>query len=133
MDVNKKVQLDPKLKDAYDRVMGFTPPELNKASTPPVIPKAADTPPAQSVSTTIATSPRMTAPIPHHDLPPAQTGSVKVAKDHSKNEEKPDDKKEETGEKKETIQPLFIGIAGIVFFAVYAFLWSKILDIQLPF
>ena len=119
MDPQKLSQLDPKLRDAYQRVMGTPIPQPQAPQSQPVSqPQPAITPeppvqPANFVqmnSEVVAnpSSQNFTAP-----MPAAQTMAIK--------------------KKKGMMMPILFGIAGFILIAVYTFFWTKIFNFKLPF
>lgn len=135
MDPQKLSQLDPKLRSAYERVMGTTIPQPTPAqaqTTPPQsqpqpaasIPKPmsqpATNPQPQSsnfvhMNSQIPTS--TAAPItsnPNFAIPtiPTQTTAMK---------------------KKSGMMPILFVILGVIFIAVYTLFWTKIFNLKLPF
>lgn len=134
MDPQKLASLDPKLRDAYQRVMGTpipqpqTPPpppmpapDPNPSPTPEPIPTPQPTIPQQpptsasnfvQMNSEVATPPtsaNFSAPQPQ---PAAQTMTVK---------------------KKNGMMPILIGIAGLFFIAIYTLFWTKVFNFKLPF
>lgn len=137
MDPQKLASLDPKLREAYQRVMG-TP--IPKTQTPPPPPKptadpnqnptpepqpepfptpqpAIPTPPTQAsnfvqMNSEAATPPTSQNFITPSPMPQSQTITVK---------------------KKNGMMPILIGIAGLVFVAIYTLFWTKIFNFKLPF
>ena len=168
MDPQKLSQLDPKLRDAYQRVMGTVipnpqtpaqtqtpaPPTPNPTPQPqsqpepqpaPLVPEpiaepqpsinpqqeAIPTPesiPAQSSSNFVqmnsevpvapspaaASTPNFTAPA-KPDLAPIQTQTIVIKK------------------KNNILMTALIGIAVLIFIAVYSLFWTKIFNFKLPF
>ncbi len=136
MDPQKLSQLDPKLREAYQRVMGTplppTPPAPNPvpaASEPqpainpppqaiPTPQPAIPTPPAQTdnfiqmnseaaVAPPAAATPNFTVPAPE-----AQTVLLK---------------------KKNGMLPILFVIVALIFIAIYTLFWTKIFNLRLPF
>jgi hypothetical protein len=98
-------QLDPKLKEAYDRVMGtvITPKDTTGATQS--VPQQPTT--TQSGPTTLHQSAQATPPTL---IPQEKNGFVR---------------------KKKGISPLIIFLGVVAFLAVYAFVWIKIFNVQL--
>lgn len=100
-------KLDPKLKEAYDRVMGtsITPPQPAK----PNVQESHSVPPS-------APHPTMTTvnPPPHQD----ETSVVHKASG---------------AKKKGGISPLVLALAGLIFFIAYGVIWVKIFNLSVPF
>lgn len=106
MDKKLYPNLDPKLKEVYDRVMGF-----NQPPTPPTPAKNPASVPAPSYQP-ISISPKKSDPIPF-----IANVNVGVA---SKN-------------KSSSSSMLLLIIVGLIFFIVYGLFWVKFFNIQLPF
>lgn len=112
--------LDPKLKEAYDRVMGgnFNP----SAPMPnPVPPKAENPPPppsAPAVNPTPYSAPLAT-PAPA-DMPPLSVMSPSTA---ASGEQVISTKK------KSKISPIIFLLGGFVFLVIYAVVWGKIFNL----
>ncbi len=111
MDPQKLSQLDPKLREAYQRVMETSipqpqasPPQAQAPTQPISEPQPAITPAEVSP---VQNSPNFTSPAPE-----TQTMAVK---------------------KKNGMMPILIGIAALVFVAVYTLFWTKIFNFKLPF
>ncbi len=104
-DVSK---LDPKLKEAYDRVMGTT-------ITPPQPPK-----PETHEQTRPEPAPQQTATVnpPPQQHDESSSGSI-VHK--------------ATGKKGGRISPLLIAFLGLIFFVLYAAVWIKVFNFKFPF
>lgn len=103
MDQKNPAQLDPKLKEAYDRVMGTVvaqrqtnDPQKTANETPPPSQPQAQAPKAQTTPPTLIPQPTS-----------------------------------EFVRKKKGISPVILILGVIVFLAVYAFVWLKIFNIQL--
>jgi hypothetical protein len=128
MDPQKLSQLDPKLREAYQRVMGTTIPEPaapNQAPapaplqpTPPVAqpqpvtnPQAAPEPaiPQQPTSNFVQMNSTVAA------IPADQAQSGTVLK------------------KKSGLMPVLFIIAGLIFVGIYTLFWVKIFNLQVPF
>lgn len=147
MDPKQNAQLDPKLKEAYDRVMGTaTPPTSPVTSTPqpvdpvvatpatpspvttPTVPSPVPVVTAPSVQPTPATSPLPVTPVvmPHSTETVRIGGDTPIEVQHTT-----------TGvvakEKKKGISPTILILGAIVFLAVYALFWIKFLNVPIPF
>lgn len=129
MDPKNLPNLDPKLKEAYERVMGTS-------TTPPAVPPAvhpadAATAPSTPTPPPPAVPPAPTQPIPQTVTPivtppptTTQTSHVHtttsfVAADSTKSSAK--------------ISPIILLFAGVIFFLVYAVFWLKFFNLPLPF
>ncbi|OGH25098.1 MAG: hypothetical protein A3B47_03315 [Candidatus Levybacteria bacterium RIFCSPLOWO2_01_FULL_39_24] len=142
MDPQKLSQLDPKLREAYQRVMGTTiptppaapiqtqapPPSIPSDPTqipqpqPIINPQSQAVPMPESVPTQPATNfvqmnSEVPAPAQNFTTPPpmplAQTMAVK--------------------KKSGIIMPILFGFAALVFIAIYTLFWTKIFNFNLPF
>ena len=104
---NDLSKLDPKLKEAYDRVMGTS-------ITPPQAPKPES---HEQTKPEPAPAPQQTAtvnPPPQH----SETSNATVA---------------HKATKKRGISPLILAFLGLVFFVIYAAVWIKVLNFKVPF
>jgi hypothetical protein len=104
--------LDPKLKEAYDRVMGgnFTQP------VPPTVPEKPEPVPPASVNPMT-----MSAPMPNPlqaDNPPVNVMSPTSTPQNGD--------KVLSAKKKTKLTPLLFLIVGLVFFLVYALVWGRL-------
>lgn len=125
MDPTALSNLDPKLKETYDRVMGTPSPTSDSSPTP-------TTPPADTTSSTNSELPtnELSAPTPTNmgqephpetvtisqPLPAAPSSSI-VNKPHGHS----------------GLIRVFYILGAMVFFVIYVFFWAKIFNIQLPF
>lgn len=120
-DKQQLSNLDPKLKEAYDRVMGttFTPPA---ASAPQQATPATPTPEPFIPPTTVQSPLMQQTP-----QPVMQTVNVSVPDNTPKGFV--------AGQREENagggISPIIIVLAGIVFFAVYIVFWIKVFNIPI--
>ena len=140
MDPKSINNLDPKLKETYDRVMGTTTP--GTAPSAPTTPPQATTPPipvtapanvdiTQTTPTTPAEMPQTAAPSYNADNLRFQAaiqqapvaGSIPVGGMAAP---------KMPGQTSSLLRILYI-IAAIVFFVVYTFVWVKIFNLPLPF
>ncbi len=133
MDPTSLSNLDPKLKDTYERVMGTSTPAPADASaptTPTASQTLADSAPAADSSTTentLSPLPENTSPAsaePHPEtvtinqpLPPTPAASAIIDKPHGHS----------------GLIVVFYVLGAIVFFVIYIFFWAKIFNIALPF
>ena len=113
MNPKTPADLDPKLKEAYDRVMGgnFSP----STTTPNPIPKIETVP--VPVTNPIPPSTPLTNPLPVNMPPlsamsPSTTASTEPPATNTK--------------KKFKISPMLFLVVGLVFFIIYAVVWGKI-------
>lgn len=135
MDPKSLNNLDPKMKETYDRVMGTT-------TTPP-----AGTPPAQTTPT--ATAMPQSSPMPASPNAATSTASAGNAP-FASSPSLPDNLQFQAaiqtaptqpgavpvgqmpGQSSSLLKILYI-VGSIVFFVAYTFLWIKIFNIPLPF
>ncbi len=135
MDPKAVSNLDPKLKETYDRVMGTATPGSPAGSAAPpapaVAPVNADITQAQAAAPTVAPTetPQATGqPAYNADnlrfqaAIQAPAGSVPVGGAVAKI----------PGQTSSLLRILYI-IAAIVFFVVYTFVWIKVFNLPLPF
>lgn len=125
MDPKKQQTLDPKLKEVYDRVMGTATKSAAPSVPEPVKAEPTkETPPPAAPQSVRPTVPAPPAPEPakaHVTTAAPVITSGFVAKG---SEEK---------EKKSGISPVILFLAAVVFLLVYALVWVKFFNIQLPF
>lgn len=142
MDPQKLSQLDPKLRDAYQRVMGtpIPPPATPPIQEPPVQPEPST--PQSPVSEPQPAIPKPQPPTPQPAIspePPVQASSFgqmnsEVAVPSSPNFSAPMPQAQTmTVKKKNGMMPILIGIAGLFFVAIYTLFWAKIFNFKLPF
>jgi len=150
--------LDPKLQEAYNKVMGIggpsaSPTPTTTVSTPNVTVSATQAPtvppppvmPASNPSTSSglsAAAPEPVMPIINHSPSPAPsvqtvqaTIPVSGARVHIGATVTPEThgfvaKGKKSGMK---ISPVILILGGVVFFLVYALIWVKVFNLQLPF
>lgn len=103
--MDKKTQnLDPQLKAAYDRVMGTSvPPPAPSRDAPEPVAAAQPTQSPQVVTSTPA---------------PADSGATKVVAG---------------GSKRGRISPILVGVAIVLFFLIYTFVWTMVFKLKVPF
>ena len=157
MDPQKLSQLDPKLRDAYQRVMGASTPQPqappSQAQTPPPTPAPTPTPapepkpippePTPPIQEPPVPKGQPAIPQPEPAIPPKppvqainfdQMNSSVAAAQTSPNLTAPAPQAQTIPQKKKSsLMPILIGIAILVFIAVYALFWTKIFNLQLPF
>ncbi len=117
--------LDPKLKEAYDRVMGgnFNPippaskiPEIPKTEAPAApLPSPAVAPPPPSIPLTNPVEPSQPELPPLNVMSPSTTSST--------------GKQAASAKKKLKISPIIFLVIGLAFFVVYAVVWGKVLKL----
>lgn len=141
MDPQTQNNLDPKLKETYDRVMGTTtaPASGQPAAAPP--PAAAAPPPSVTPPATDAN-----AATPASSDAPQNTGSSIPQTPYTADnlsfqaaiQQPPANNQVPLGgivaprQSSNTLQVLYI-IGAVVFFVVYTFVWIKIFNLPLPF
>ena len=108
--------LDPKLKEAYDRVMGgsFTPPPA-PSSQPP---KMENPPPAPNPTANLTMPEQNPFASPVTPMPPISVMSPFVTTQNGQ--------QTILTKKKSKISPVIFLVVGLAFFAVYAVVWAKI-------
>lgn len=142
MDPQKLSQLDPKLREAYERVMGTAIPKSQSQPEPKPIPSPIGEPalepqpvpepqPAinpqqpQFIPTSepvIPIQPEVPAPVattatatPNFTAPAPQTQTIVLKK------------------KRGMMMPVLFGITGLIFIVIYTLFWTKIFNFKLPF
>jgi len=119
-------QLDPKLKEAYDRVMGTV-------VTPPA--KAAQAMPATPFSPTL--TPPTAAPVEHVNTTPiarSEPAPIATAVSYQAVQSPVSTTQTATAPHKKSGSKAFIFLlAGIAFFIVYALVWIKMFNLKFPF
>lgn len=149
MDPKTMPNLDPKLRETYERVMGTTlkPSSVDKTrdnqkptapqTSPTASLSAGGTPGAvhkpESVSAAAIAQMGGTA---HEATPPVKpventSHSTTTVRLDATNEEATHPAKDV--KKKGKISPVFFIIGGVVFFVVYGLFWAKVLHLPLPF
>jgi hypothetical protein len=112
-------QLNPKLREAYERVMGtVVAPNPTTPSTP--MPQAASTP---SLSAVPPLKEEVHIPM---SSPTSQVFSATAPKTYTS-------PSVVAPKKKSGVSPLIIAIGAVAFFIIYAVFWIKIFNISLPF
>lgn len=131
MDPKAAPTLDPKLKEAYDRVMGATvpktPPQMPSVDLP-TPPKEPEKPFPQPVTPTpIATSNVVGANAAQGVNPSTPVAPIHTVVHPSSGFVAPHE------EKKSPVSGTLLVIAGVVFLLVYTLFWLKWFGIALPF
>ncbi len=148
MDPKNLPNLDPKLREVYERVMK-TPiaspnPLQNPQAQPPPPPASpslggpASPTPQPPVSPTVNNEP---SPVPSVKPPAAQLSPTPQNTFHSTQVFNPDAPSgtaspltnAAASKSKGKISPVVLVLAGVVFFTVYALLWTKVFNLSLPF
>lgn len=134
----KKTQLDPKLKEVYDRVMGFN--AINPSQTSPAVPQKTQIPqpiqtppPAPASSPTILTQTPQTPIVEHKKEEGVQSfnSSQQVIKPKVDKNTQPEISG--TTVKASSSKLPFIIVGLVLFFAAYAFVWIKVFKLNIPF
>lgn len=120
MDIKQFSQLDPKLKETYERVMGTG---INPSTKPQ---GAASAPQRMSQPQTFVPKPfqpiqQMTQQQPFKPIQP-QPGAQPIQRPQTQNLKK-----------KNKIIPILAGLGGIIFIVGYTFFWIKIFKLKIPF
>lgn len=133
MNPKGTANLDPKLKETYERVMGtsFAP---ATPSTPPAQPRPIQTTVVQEPEAPAAVQPMMQTPLPPIDVANPISEMVQ-----SPQMPKTGDAFKETmpapatvtmqgvtPKKKNFLMPVLLGIGGLIFFVAYAVIWAKV-------
>lgn len=130
MDPQKLSQLDPKLRDAYQRVMGTTIPQSQPAPAP--------TPELQPEPISVPNTQSAASPEPFFIPQPAANPEPQVPMQQppTQNFTTPPPMPAQTTvvKKKSGIMiPILFGIAALVFLVIYTLFWTKIFNFRLPF
>lgn len=123
MDPQKLSQLDPKLREAYERVMG-TP------STPDPIPPPQPIPPVEQPAIPSPTEPIQPVASETPVTPitePATTNFDQMNSEAATQTQTPAVKK------KNIFMSILIVLGIVVFVAIYTLIWTKIFNLRLPF
>lgn len=116
-------QLDPKLKEAYDRVMGTvitpSPKSPNQSQQSTSLPEHSE--PVQSAPPPLPIQPTLEHPAAATPVMATVTAQAPIVQ------------KGVAVKKKKRVSPLIIGLLVIVFLAVYAVVWVKYFGLKVPF
>jgi len=117
--------LDPKLKETYERVMG-----TSLAENPTTPPTMETQPVEQTPPVSVQTQPEAPATPPIEDFTVSQVFRADNTNEHAETTTVNPPSKSDTAAKvnRKKILPIVIVVA-IVFFAVYAVLWAKLLGL----
>ena len=120
MDAKAYPNLNPKLKETYDRIMG--------TSTTVKVPHPADShstkhpsPAHQTVARAAvpqASAPKAPSHLSHGQLTHIAYNASQAARQEKKVEEKQSEK-----EGSSLVLPIVLGVGGVIFFVVYSFFW----------
>lgn len=132
MDPQSANNLDPKLKETYDKVMGTT--------TAPAAGAAPGTPAPQPVAPPAGTPPPQDAAAPAQNAAPsipqtpyqADNLSFQAAIQTPANNQTPLGAVVPPQQPSSLLRILYI-VGGVIFFVVYTFVWVKIFNLPLPF
>lgn len=153
MDAQKLSQLDPKLRDAYQRVMGTVIPEPtvpNQSPTPPVntpttptpnptpqpaVPPVVDPQPVVNPQSTPQPTPEPASQQPTSNFTQMNSTVAAAPALNSPNFSAPAAPIQNTAvfKKKSGLTPILFIIAGIFFIGIYTLFWIKIFNLQVPF
>jgi len=121
-------QLDPKLKEAYEKVMGTGNPPINPAAAPLQASAKADMPSLQTGSTPPPITPNSPPPQPNSisfqpkPMQGTPVGSSSPSPSHGF-----------VAKKRSSVSPVIIVLGIIVFLLVYTLFWIKFFNIKVPF
>ena len=127
MDTKQFGQLDPKLKEVYERVMGTSAAPVQKPT--PFVPKPSqDIPKQPAVAQTQTFNPQALQPAqPIVQAQPVQPQPQFMQKPQTQTPPTQNVKK------KNNLMPVFIALGGFLFLIGYTFLWIKLFNLRLPF
>lgn len=146
MDPKTLSNLDPKLRETYERVMGSTnspgatastptPPPVDGGASATATPPPIPTPTASPVDATLSSTPEpavapQASPAPGNN--PFQTPVVAVNEPAPLPSPASVNQNVQTGGASPLVRVLYI-FGAIVFFAVYTYFWMRVFNLQLPF
>lgn len=148
MDPQKLSQLDPKLRDAYQRVMGTPIPDPTPVPQPQPQPEPIPTPPPPVQPPTEPVSepqsaipqpiptpePTIPTPLPTQANSFVQMNSEVASVPSSPNFSAPSPQIQTiTIKKKSSLMPILAGVVILIFLVIYSLFWVKIFNFQLPF
>lgn len=125
--------LDPKLKEIYERVMG-----TNVASAPPPQTQAVPQAPAPITAPVAQAAPLpTTTPTPVVSPPPAQPAAPAPAANQTHVQQKTAKGTTtfvaQQGSSSKTVLPILYLIGGIIFLLVYTIFWMRVFGIPVPY
>jgi len=137
MDSKQLNQLNPKLKEVYERVMGTSP--YKPSSTSPI-----NKIPTSPLPTTKASEPQSPTNIPKPlfpsatpvTQPPTQQPMPKPFQPQpitNREQQNPQPQIPQTTKKQNKMTPIFIVIGIFIFIILYALVWIKVLKLEVPF
>jgi len=133
MDPQKLSQLDPKLREAYLRVMGT---EVPAPQTAPPVQTPVSVPQFQAQQEPIPAPTPVSQPIQgmNSEIPVPQTSMPDDLRMTSPVAPAPAFRPQPVAlEKKSGMIPVFFVIVGAVFIVIYALFWTKVFNLKLPF
>jgi hypothetical protein len=140
MDPKSSTPLDPKLQEAYNKVMGTQIPQ-NSHSTPPslatppqTVPNMPTTPSDTSLPPAVVTPPLPTPEEPSMPVSATNMETVSVGNTPTVSYDSPTPTQGFSAEKKKMkVSPVILVIGGIVFLIVYSIIWIKVFNLQVPY
>lgn len=141
MDPKSSAPLDPKLQEAYNKVMGTqvpatTPPaDTTSLATPPqTMPSMPTAPTAMPTDTSMSSMSSAPLPTPTEPTMPASTETVSVGNAPTISYDNVTPAQGFSADKKKMkISPIILVIGGIVFLVVYSLVWIKVFNLQVPY
>lgn len=152
MDPQKLASLDPKLREAYQRVMGTTIPDPNPTPQPQPQPEPIPTPPPTVPPVQPPAEPPIPQPVPEPEPQPTipqsepastpqvsnfvQMNSEVAATPGSANFATPAPMPQTQTmavKKKNHLMPILAGVVILIFLVIYFLFWAKIFNFKLPF
>lgn len=135
MDPQKLSQLDPKLREAYQRVMGTPippPPPPPPMPDPNPVPQPLPTP--EPIPTPEPAMPKpVSEPQPAIPQQPPMQANNFVHMNSEVAAPMPQTQTMAMKKKSGMMTPILFGIVGLVFIAIYTLFWTKIFNFKLPF
>lgn len=119
MDPKKVSDLDPKLKEVYERVMGTKVPNSQPLSPPPPQSPKITPPPPQITQQVVAAKVTDQSKPGNVQIFTAKSGSANIM---------PEEKKGGS-----PFLAIVLVIAGLIFFVIYGFFWVRFFKVSLPF
>jgi len=138
MDPKTSSQLDPKLQEAYDRVMGVATngKPISSPVTPSIpTPTPTSIPPAQvipSPATTLASN----GPVSPTPIQPTQTTQTTQNSTMPTEDIKSDTKSHAfvaKGNSGMKVSPVILAVGGVAFLLIYTVIWIKVFNLSVPF
>lgn len=136
MNPNNPNDLDPKLKEAYERIMGGPAPQNPQQPNPQnptpaqsqSIPQPQPAPQMQTEQVNELTPPVIPPTLPQDDITqsPISMGSTTFVNPNPTASEVTEGDSTVAPKKKGSFMPILVFVGGLVFFFVYAVIWSKV-------